>query len=109
MHYLPESVIESSPYEGSLFSYGWGFRRNGLQCTIPVSCRANKASDPKEYLVMATMAKVIHSIPNAVRSENELIGFNQGLRHVWKAIQMVARTDSAVLIHGETGTGKELI
>jgi formate hydrogenlyase transcriptional activator len=58
---------------------------------------------------MATMAKVIHSIPNAVRSENELIGFNQGLRHVWKAIQMVARTDSAVLIHGETGTGKELI
>jgi len=40
---------------------------------------------------------------------SELIGSNQGLRKVWDSVQMVARTDSAVLIHGETGTGKELV
>jgi len=40
---------------------------------------------------------------------NELIGHNQGLSEVWSAVAMVAPTDSAVLILGETGTGKELI
>jgi len=31
------------------------------------------------------------------------------LRQVWDAVSVVAPTDSTVLIHGETGTGKELI
>jgi formate hydrogenlyase transcriptional activator len=38
-----------------------------------------------------------------------MIGSRTGLRHVWNAVQMVARTDATVLIQGETGTGKELI
>ncbi len=42
-------------------------------------------------------------------SRNELIGSSRGLRKVWESLHMVARTDSAVLIHGETGTGKELV
>lgn len=42
-------------------------------------------------------------------SENELIGSSSGLRHVLDAVQLVATTDSTVLIQGETGTGKELI
>lgn len=39
----------------------------------------------------------------------EMIGTSTGLRAVWDAIRMVAGTDSGVLIHGETGTGKELV
>ncbi len=42
-------------------------------------------------------------------TRSELIGSNQGLRDVWDSIQKVTRTDSAVLIQGETGTGKELV
>ena len=38
-----------------------------------------------------------------------LISSNPGLRSVWRAVQMVAPTDSSVLIQGETGTGKELV
>src|SRR5580700_2830710 len=38
-----------------------------------------------------------------------LISSNPGLRSVWHAVQMVARTHSSVLILGETGTGKELV
>jgi transcriptional regulator with GAF, ATPase, and Fis domain len=38
-----------------------------------------------------------------------LISSNPGLRSVWRAVQMVAGTHSSVLIHGETGTGKELV
>ena len=57
---------------------------------------------------MATSAIAIIPL-DASESQGELIGSNQGLRKVWASLQMVARTDSAVLIHGETGTGKELV
>ena len=39
----------------------------------------------------------------------EIVGDSQALRLVLKEVQTVARTDSTVLILGETGTGKELI
>ena len=38
-----------------------------------------------------------------------MIGSSQELRDLWYLVQMVAPTDSAVLIQGETGTGKELL
>jgi formate hydrogenlyase transcriptional activator len=39
----------------------------------------------------------------------DIIGQSPALRKVLNAIQVVARTDSTVIVHGETGTGKELI
>ncbi|QOY91707.1 sigma 54-interacting transcriptional regulator [Paludibaculum fermentans] len=39
----------------------------------------------------------------------EIIGKSEVLRSVLKQIEAIAPTDSTVLIHGETGTGKELI
>ena len=39
----------------------------------------------------------------------DLISSNPGLGSVWRALQMVATTDTLVLIQGETGTGKELV
>jgi formate hydrogenlyase transcriptional activator len=39
----------------------------------------------------------------------EIIGENSGLKRVLKQVEDVAATDAAVLILGETGTGKELI
>jgi len=44
-----------------------------------------------------------------VDTRRELVGSSQGLRQILDSIQMVAQTDSSVLIQGETGTGKELI
>jgi formate hydrogenlyase transcriptional activator len=38
-----------------------------------------------------------------------MVGESPGLRGVLRAIQVVAPTDAAVLIQGETGTGKELV
>jgi formate hydrogenlyase transcriptional activator len=59
---------------------------------------------------MATMTSTMASFPLATsRSENELIGSGMGLRRALNSVRMVAPTDSAVLIQGETGTGKELI
>jgi formate hydrogenlyase transcriptional activator len=47
-----------------------------------------------------------------LRSEirfSEIVGQSAALRCVLKQVETVAPTDSTVLIHGETGTGKELI
>jgi len=59
---------------------------------------------------MATVVNMIASAPlSSIRRESEMIGSSFGLGRVRKLVQMVAPTDSAVLIQGETGTGKELI
>src|SRR5262249_7362329 len=39
----------------------------------------------------------------------DIIGNSRSLRLVLQQVETVAQTDSTVLIHGETGTGKELI
>ena len=39
----------------------------------------------------------------------ELVGASASMQKVFRSIEMVARTDSNVLLLGETGTGKELI
>jgi len=57
---------------------------------------------------MATKATSIIYLDSSA-SRNELIGSNRELRKVLDSVRLVARTDSAVLIHGETGTGKELV
>src|SRR4249919_2584033 len=47
-----------------------------------------------------------------LRSEisfSEIVGQSVALRSVLEEVETVAPTDSTVLIHGETGTGKELI
>jgi formate hydrogenlyase transcriptional activator len=58
---------------------------------------------------MATMARMIPIQREPTTSHHQLIGSSQGLRRALDAVNMVAPTDSAVLIQGETGTGKELI
>ena len=54
-------------------------------------------------------ATAITCIPLEKTSKREMIGSSRAFRCVWNLVQMVAQTDSAVLIHGETGTGKELV
>jgi formate hydrogenlyase transcriptional activator len=54
-------------------------------------------------------ANAMTCIPLELGPKGEMIGSSRAFRAVWNLVQLVARTDSAVLIHGETGTGKELI
>jgi formate hydrogenlyase transcriptional activator len=61
------------------------------------------------------MAPILTSAPRVTptqatpRNREEIIGFSPSLQRVRDSVQMVAYTDAAVLIYGETGTGKEMI
>ncbi len=51
-------------------------------------------------------------LESEIRSEfnfEEIVGNSRALRQVLDQIAIVAPTDSTVLLHGETGTGKELV
>jgi formate hydrogenlyase transcriptional activator len=54
-------------------------------------------------------ATVLGGSPRNQCGPDQMIGARQGLRDVWNSLQIVAQTDSTVLIQGETGTGKELV
>jgi transcriptional regulator with GAF, ATPase, and Fis domain len=45
----------------------------------------------------------------SVHNFEEIVGHSHAMREVLKKVELVAATDSSVLILGETGTGKELI
>ncbi len=51
----------------------------------------------------------VDSERQTARDFGEVIGSSYGLRQVLQQVMTVARTDAAVLILGETGTGKELV
>jgi formate hydrogenlyase transcriptional activator len=60
----------------------------------------------------ARLAAEKHYLEEEIRTErrtDEVIGTSAALRDVLRQVEVVAPTDSAVLITGETGTGKELV
>jgi formate hydrogenlyase transcriptional activator len=57
----------------------------------------------------ATVPKTILNFPLPAADGEPIIGADGGLRRISDAVRLVAPTDAAVLIQGETGTGKELI
>ena len=74
---------------------------------IENACAHEEARQLKEQLAREKLY-----LEDEIRSEQgfeEIIGRSTGIRAVLRNIELVAPTDSTVLIYGETGTGKELI
>jgi transcriptional regulator with GAF, ATPase, and Fis domain len=57
---------------------------------------------------MPSIAATIISV-DPFGAKRGLIGSSQGIRHLLNSLHTVARTDSTILIQGETGTGKDLV
>src|SRR5580698_508811 len=81
-----------------------------LRWHIVRNIQATDTLDRNERHMTAAIPKRTISFPSPLaESENRIVGAGSGLRQVWNAVRLVAPVDTAVLIQGETGTGKELI
>src|SRR5690242_14370341 len=73
---------------------------------------------PEESLGMTTMHGALASAERMnertegasnAEAQHGIIGRSRAIQQVFRLVQSVAETDVAILIRGETGTGKELI
>ena len=79
----------------------------GLTCAIQLSLKALVANDKSQPPERENGSRRQN---RAIRpADDGFIGDSEPLRETLKAIEQVAKTDSTVLILGETGTGKELV
>jgi len=91
---------------------------------IPTSVRAMKAGALEFLTKPVNHEDLLHAIQQAIARDNiarqpngdtgthnfgEIVGTSAALTAVLKQVEVVAPTESTVLILGETGTGKELI
>ncbi len=80
-------------------------RRSALEHPSPTKSQ-------NEGLLMSASLAVVTGVRRSARSDTSgpgLIGCSFALRRVLQEAEVVAQTDATVLIHGETGTGKELV
>ena len=114
-----------------LQEFGENVRRNGfaatekLTCTtsdgrnIPVKVYATLTPDPEDRvrvraIVVETLDKrsmevALHDEVKTQYYYEDIIGESVAIQEVFQQVELVSQTDAAVLILGETGTGKELI
>jgi DNA-binding NtrC family response regulator len=109
---LQQELAKSPPQVPIIFLTGHG--------DIPMTVRAVKAGAANfltkpvddEALLNAIRHCVDSYLGDEIRSEQgvaNMIGESPALQAILRDIQVVAPTDAAVLIQGETGTGKELV
>jgi DNA-binding NtrC family response regulator len=109
---LQERLAQSPPPVPIVFLTGHG--------DIPMTVRAVKAGAANFLTKPVDDEALVNAIRNCVdswlgdeipsdQSVGNMIGESPALHAILRDIQVVAPTDAAVLIQGETGTGKELV
>jgi DNA-binding NtrC family response regulator len=108
---LQQELAKSPPQVPIIFLTGHG--------DIPMTVRAVKAGAANfltkpvdDEALLNAIRHCVDSYLGDIRSDQKLgnmIGESPALQAILRDIQIVAPTDAAVLIQGETGTGKELV
>lgn len=86
---------------------------------IPTTVRAVKAGAVNFLTKPFDDEELLKTIRQCIKSHSEefsppfefegIVGNSSAIKKVFQQVSIVAQTDSTVLLHGETGTGKELI
>ena len=90
------------------------FRDDVLLSAIEHAIEASYTARRRDVARKQTETRLLDATPSRAdeidaSAFGEIVGSSDGLRRVLAQVAKVARTDSTVLILGETGTGKELI
>ncbi len=89
------------------------FEIRGMQCVLSIARDVTeriRAEEERRKLEALKLEKVY--LQEEIETEHnfgEIVGSSAAMRKVFREVEQVARTDSTVLITGETGTGKELV
>jgi DNA-binding NtrC family response regulator len=106
---LHELVDEAQVRERKLTGVPLRLPEAGVTCLADI-VPGGLGADYREPLVQvrlrAASARELESVKEAVSG---LVGSSPGMREVYRKIGLYAASDAAVLVTGETGTGKELV
>jgi len=81
-------------------------RIDGKRCAVFI---ARDITDRKRAAELESQNIYLQEELRSEHNFGEIIGASSAMKQVFKNIEMVAATDSTVLLSGETGTGKELV
>lgn len=92
--------------EGTLSKYG-----NGKEAFYTLILRniEERLKTEEKITTLTTKANYLNKELNELKGGYGIIAEDKGMIKALKMVEQVATTDASVLIHGETGTGKELI
>ncbi len=106
--YLEFTLISVKDAKGIISSYRGTFR----DITDSIRLEEERLKKAQTEALKDRYYQEALALKDEIKSEypfGEMIGKSAAIQRVKKAIQQVARTDTTVLVKGETGTGKELV
>lgn len=110
--YFPEgfqvisALNEAFEVEGTLNRY----ELNGeWYYTMVLRSLDHKMKAEEELMSLLDRTQYLQHELEEVKLTSQLVGESESIKMLWQDIYMVAHTDATVLVHGETGTGKELV
>jgi DNA-binding NtrC family response regulator len=107
-----KDLLEEDGWRPERFNlFGRFLRKNLILETAPGACDIHLERAIDECLAYVSLTQAIN-LPVETAGEGKfglMIGRSQPMLEVYKKIQMVAPRDVPVVIHGESGVGKELV